>query len=496
MSRETHSRYLTLLLCMALLAGMTACGGDAPTGADGTTAADTTAEETTAAPLTSGVADTVDLGGEKITIYNAPNNDALGWLADISEETGDTVEDAIYRRNLAVQEKLNCELEYVFCKLADQPNQLRATILAGDDAYDFCLGTQWKFLPLTTEGVFANLMDAPYIDIEKPWWAGDYIDTINFGDSSRFYLAGDIHLSYLRFLGCIFYNKTVMDNFHGNPDLPYELVSDGKWTIDKFIELSKGVYSDLNGNSQPDDADRFGYAVMQSISGEHMYYNMGAQTIVMDEKGTPTLEPVTERSVKIAEKMYQLYHESPESMFLKPVLSDIETKMTQKLAADELMFAPGILYLSDFLRDMKSDYGIIPYPKYDEADEYRTLLHDSLSVTFVPITSDLEKAAAVIEEMGFQSYMETSPAYFNVALKGKYMRDGEGAAIEIIDMIRANAYTDIGYAYNYAIDNAGLLIRTLMGNKQSNLTTAWAAVETSAKTKLTALIEAYNAIDK
>ena len=73
MSRETHSRYLTLLLCMALLAGMTACGGDAPTGVDGTTAADTTAEETTAAPLTSGVPDTVDLGG----VNAAPDTEQL-----------------------------------------------------------------------------------------------------------------------------------------------------------------------------------------------------------------------------------------------------------------------------------------------------------------------------------------------------------------------------------------------------------------------------------
>ena len=495
MSKLIHSRTFTIFLCAAMLACTASCGGDAPSVGD-TAAAETTPAETKAEVLASGVPDTLDLDGETITIYNAPNNDGLAWLADISEETGDTVEDAIYRRNLAVQEKLNCSLEFIHGKLSDQPNHLRSTILAGDDVYDFCIGTQWKFLPLTTEGVFANLMDAPYIDIDEPWWATEYINTINFGKNSRYYLAGDIHLSYLRFLGCIFYNKTVMNSFHGNPNLPYELVSDGKWTIDKFTELSKGVYSDLNGNGQSDEADRFGYAVMQSISGEHMYYNMGAQTIVMDEKGTPTLEPVTERSVKIAEKMYQLYHESPESMFLKPVLSDIETKMTQKLAADELMFAPGILYLSDFLRDMKSDYGIIPYPKYDEADEYRTLVHDSFSVTFVPITSDRDKAAAVIEEMGFQGYMETSPAYFNVALKGKYMRDGEGDAIEIIDMIRANAYTDIGYAYNYAIDNAGLLIRNLMGSKQSNLTTAWAAVETSAKTKLTALIEAYNAIEK
>ena len=496
MSRKRRTADLALILCLTLINGLVfSCGSESPPVETDISNEDISNSLTEEVISKSGVPDDYDLGGEIITIYNAPYDDGVAWLASVEEETGDTVEDAIYQRNLEVAEKLNIQLEFVHGRLADQPNHLRSTIMAGDDVYDFVLGTMYKYIPMTTEGLFLNLYNAPYIDIDSPWWATDYIESINFGKETIYYLVGDIHLSYLRFFGCIFYNKNLMDVFHGDPDLPYQLVLDGNWTIDKFIELSRDVYSDLNGNNVADDADRYGYAVMPTIISEHFYYDMGAWSMITDENYLPVLDAANERSVEIAEKLYSLFYESPGSWVLPISLDSIQVDMTSKLAADELLFAPGLLYLSDYLRDMKNDYGILPYPKYDEVQEnYHTLVHDSYSMVFIPATSELEAAAAVIEEMAYQSYIYTTPAYFNVALKGKYMRDGDGPAIQIIDMIRENAYCDLGYVYNYAINEAGLLIRNLMMNKQSNLSSVYAAKESSAKAKLEDLIEAYNAI--
>ena len=108
---------------------------------------------------------------------------------------------------------------------------------------------------------------------------------------------------------------------------------------------------------------------------------------------------------------------------------------------------------------------------------------------------DIDKVAAVIEEMAFQGYSIVTPEYYNVVLKQKYARDSSDKAMQILDMIRDSAFTDTGYVYNYAIDNVALLIRDLMNSGQNNLATAYAAKEASATTKLASLIEAYNELE-
>ena len=105
MSRKRRTADLALILCLTLINGLVfSCGSENPPVETDISNEDISNSLTEEVISKSGVPDDYDLGGEIITIYNAPYDDGDAWLASVEEETGDTVEDAIYQRNLEVAE--------------------------------------------------------------------------------------------------------------------------------------------------------------------------------------------------------------------------------------------------------------------------------------------------------------------------------------------------------------------------------------------------------
>jgi len=102
------------------------------------------------------------------------------------------------------------------------------------------------------------------------------------------------------------------------------------------------------------------------------------------------------------------------------------------------------------LRSMESDFGIIPYPKWDEAQADYTPFtagnyHPVLSV---PQTNqDLENTSIILEAMAYEGRKTISPAFYESLLKTKTARDNESA--EMIDYIFGNLSYDVGVMYNF-----------------------------------------------
>lgn len=112
----------------------------------------------------------------------------------------------------------------------------------------------------------------------------------------------------------------------------------------------------------------------------------------------------------------------------------------------------------------------------------------------IPVTTQIfDEATATLEALCAQSYRTVIPAYYDMALKVKYTRDNTAATI--IDMIKNAAQTDFAYAYNYALNNAGLICRTMLGNKNYSVASEWARVQKGADKGLKDIIELYHQLD-
>lgn len=74
----------------------------------------------------------------------------------------------------------------------------------------------------------------------------------------QYITSGPISLDYYYAPCVIAFNQRLIDEHQ--IENPYDMVLDGKWTIDKFGEITKGVSQDLNGDGKMDKDDLYAFA--------------------------------------------------------------------------------------------------------------------------------------------------------------------------------------------------------------------------------------------
>ena len=359
--------------------------------------------------------------------------------------------------------------------------------MAGSTDYDFYNVVQWNTAKYVTEGLFLNLENAPYIDVEKPWWSTEYMNEINIGNSNRFFICGDIDIDMIRCIGCMYFNKQLYANYFGNPDDQYQLVLDGKWTLDALYENVAASYADLNGDNAPDPKDQYGLLLNNYNNCDIIFFGLGMRTTGRDDNGEPILVLNTERNAGAMEAMYHLIMENDGTRLGDPLPN------TQDFNDGLSMYLMGFLYSSELLRDMPQDYGIIPSVKLNEEQEsYYSVVHDIATLQCVPTTctDKLEAVCAVLEEMAYDSYISVTPAYYETALKTKYTRDNLSS--QIVDLLHDTAMTDIAYVYGDNFNSLGYTGRNMIQNKKSDLASWYASKEKSALKNMQKLIDKYN----
>jgi len=449
----------------------------------------------TPAEIQSPIPKGVTFGGEEIRIVNSTYYPEELVFMNVEGEIGEIVNDAIYKRNLKVQGDLDVNFKFTDLSLfggGDFQRMVRNSVKAGSDDYDILIGVQYDCVALATANIYTNLVGAPYIDVDKPWWAAKHIqEELVVGKDTLYFLAGDISLNFIRNMGCAFYNKQLYTEYFGNPDDMYKLVLDGKWTIDKLGEMCRAIYKDLNGDGKPDDGDQYGTGVHTANFTEHFTYSAGVRATARDNEGAPYFVMNNERTASFTEKLYDLYYQNEGVRVFPPSEETVQVTMPKKFMNNEFLFDFGFIYISEYLRDMKSDYGLIPFPKYDENQpEYLSLAHNIIPLYSIPTTiTKMEAATAVLEAMAFEGYKTVVPAYYEIALKLKYTRDATDDAFKIIDMIHANVTTDFAYIYDF--NGIGLIMRSLMGSKTSDFVSKYEKIENGGQKQLEKLIDTY-----
>ncbi len=475
----------------AILAGLllfSSCGkttADVPdTGtASPVSPAVTETEETTAEPEKSW-ANEVDFGGQTLTILSQ-------WGEWEAEDDGDVVNTALYLRKLSCEETLGLTVDVVPIELAGIADSVRKAVTAGDDSYDVINGAQYRLIPLMTEKMFADLSDAPFLSLTDAVWAQDYMLKMAVG-GRVYFLTGDLSLKLLYRTSCMYFNTRLYESLTGKEkNSIYGIVRNRQWTLDTFSALIAGVYSDLNGDGIKGQGDRFGTSVMTGSITEHLALNAGVVYTKMNN-GIPELISDHTRTVSVVEWMYRLYYENPDVLLLPADSNSLNVTMVNKLSSGEQLLMFGWFDTADLMRNMDADYGVLPYPMYDEKqDSYCALAHDYAGLYCVPVTvsADHYEAVCAFLQYGAEFSAENLvPAYYEIALKGKYMRDEE--SVQILDLIRSSVTTDFAYLFNYALNELGTITRTLMKAENSDFASFYAKNEPVYRSKIDAIIQA------
>lgn len=433
----------------------------------------------------------LNFDGQTITVHVRGDGTSITEMD--SELSGDVIEDAVYYRNQAVEERLNVKLATYSAEGWEAYNttisNLRASIMAGDNSFDIIAGWSARIPQLSIEKLFVNLYDVDYINMSQPWWVQSLIEELDIAGNLNF-LTGDIALTLLRASFVMYFNKTVEANFE--LESMYDIVLNGDWTIDKMVEITKNISVDVNGDGMMDENDMYGGVFTATNQADCYMQGSNIKMIKKDDRGLPILDIEYEKLNTLVEKIYSFLFENPGVLCITGNENENSGKLNNIFMGDRALLMAGSLdTASGTFKEMDSDYGIIPYPKYDKnQDEYYTRIQDAVSLWCIPITNPTPNVAgAVMEAMAAESYRRVTPAYYEIAMKVKYSRDDVSS--QMLDIVRNGAYLNFASIYNESIGSPWFVMRELMNSKNKDFASWIAAKEPNIQQKLNEVIEIF-----
>ena len=410
---------------------------------------------------------------------------------DIDEPTGETLDDQVYRRNAYVEETYNVVISTEYCMAhTEMPVKIRAAVSTDDNTYQIMVQRSGNLSAMWTEGLFKNLRgeDMEYLDFEKPWWNTNSLETFTFGEVTQF-VASEMLILDKSETGGIFFSTVLQNNY----ELPnyYEMVENGEWTWEVLREGAEIVTEDLNGDDIMDANDQWG-SCGNRAPFPYLYVASGYSFGQIDEDGYLFTNIQDDDQIDFMIEIHDemIYQDSHAHSDVIP-----EFSIAKKFKANEILFVYYSIKMSNNLRDMESNYGILPFPKYDEYQEsyHHLIMPDGDSIIGVPLScGDAELTAFMLEAISAESYYTVYPAFYDVVMMSKFTRDPESR--DMLKLIFDTRTYDIGSIYGYG-GFYGTLITHAANKRDSNLASLFASNTSTINSsidKLNELIDSWN----
>ena len=435
-----------MLLAALLLFTVVGCASQSDGGEKDTAAPDTTADTAATEP--------VETEPEKIT-PDLPDRDFEGYTyrglvrgyidshwytRDFSAEelTGEPINDAVYNRNAAVGDRFNIKIEQLDGKSLGMENYVRKAVQAGEDAMDVVLGTN-GLNSLITDGILVDLGSVPYIDLEKPWYDQNSIESLSIAHKV-YVAAAEINIMDKDATWCVLFNKDMAEDLSLGDF--YQMVHEGTWTQDVMLAGMEAAAMDLNGDGVQDADDQWGNVGEPFDTMGYMVAS-GARCFTKDENDLPQIAVLNERYID-AYAMAMAINDNHDLCMHSSKFNNWDL-LDAVFTEGRCLFSFVGMNRVTLFREMEADFGILPAPKYDEAQESYYNVISTGNATFVSIpksVSDLERTGILTEALCAESLYTLTPAYYDVTLKTKAARDEESSAM--LDIIFANRVFELG----------------------------------------------------
>jgi hypothetical protein len=380
-----------------------------------------------------------DMNGWVFRTYTLDMADALDAPIDSQELTGDTINDSKYIRNRAIEERFNAIIEETV-NWDNTTEPVRKMVLAGEDAYEQVATHAPTAYSYAQEGLLFSIVDLPYINLDKPYWnqyVNDELTVVN----KRYFAVGDANMTTFDLTDCLLFNKQLNENL-GNENM-YEIIRSGAFTYDKFHALGLTAVSDVNGDGEFTDADSYGYVGVAKNTVAAFWVSGGVKTIKKDADDKPYFAVGEEVFINTYERILQTVYDD-NVWYKNKSDNNVDLVVDKKIFEENRsLFADSTFYYVSYLRDMETEFGIIPFPKFDESQpEYLNRLSWVVISTFPVTNTHLEYTSIIMEALMSTSKDTVIPAYYDVTLKTKISRDSESE--EMLDIMFENAVFDLG----------------------------------------------------
>lgn len=482
-------KFILIFTVFALIAGIIACSG-------------TTSETVTATETAAGTA------GETERLYpSLPDADYEGYIFNVlhyeiadwpiggvnrdiyaESENGDSINDAVFRRNLAVEEKYNIHIQIENVAYNAIKGVIEKAASAGDDSYDLTYVRLYEVPGLISGGYLADLNKFEYINFSNPWWDQNSVDDLSI-NNKLYIVATDINIMDKDATYCVLFNKDLAADYN-LPDM-YQTVNSGKWTIDEMLKRSSGVTTDIDGDGKVTKEDLFGIMGRHDATGA-LFRGAGCLLADKDENDIPYITFKSEYNFAVIEKIFDLiYDDGYLNLHTDGVTED---KFFTMFTEAKGLFCYYTIMSVSALRSADLNFGILPIPKYsdEQTDYYNLVSVHWTGLMSVPVTAgDLLRTGIIAEALAAESKYTLQPAYMEINLKGKSIRDEESE--DMLNLIFANRIYDVGDIFNFADFSYQFLC--ISATNSRDIASFYAKYEVKVQTALDQTVEAIMQLD-
>jgi len=371
------------------------------------------------------------------------------WLF---ENDGDIVGTELYSRIPRVEKNLGIELNVEVIsgtQNADFQAEVRKRQESTDpnmiadlvSSYSMDAGT------LTLEGRYQNINNSDYINLENPWWPKDLLENSTI-DDKVYFVSGDISPTLIYETYAIFFNIDLVEKY--NLDNPIDLVNSMDWTLDTVIEMTSGIFQDLDGVDGASPSDFIAFNFNDGAHLKAFPFAMGVRVIEPDDDdGYVWSELYTGGKMEIiTEKITNwITGNSGVTSVGETGVKDYGTSFKNGTC----IFTVGnFAYASHHVAGMEVNYGVVPCPLYDDKqEEYYSYYGNPTSFWGIPTNAvDVDNSCALLESFAADAYVYVSPVLFERALKHKYVTGEVSGLSKMFDIIRYGLVFDACMFYN------------------------------------------------
>ena len=434
-----------------------------------------------------------NFGGRNIVIA-VPTETLWGYDTVCPEsETGEPVYDATFRRNKIIEDRYNVNMKQVDIVYTDFEKMVKNSVKAQDNAYDIIFPRLYQAINLASDSNLYDLNQLQYIDSSNIWWDSTIVRDCSLANK-MFFLAGDIHMYAYDGTFVLYFNKVMHKNY-GIENL-YQIVSDGKWTIDKFDEVMRVAATDLNGDGKIDFDDQFGVFTWDHITVGLLtgcnsnIFEKVSETEIVFNMNSQKFSDVIDKIRHLMDDGDAVFNGYNTSKWKTP--SDEWGYAAKLFTEDRALFMCEVVDITRRYRYMESDFGILPFPKYDESqDKYYSLVSGDVIVVGVPSSMSGEDAGMIgslIEDMAYEGRNYILPAYYDITLLRKNTRDEESAAMLDIIFRQRKYAVDMTYNFNTMLNK----VYTMVNQNKNECASLYEKNAEKVQTAITKLLDKYS----
>ncbi len=369
---------------------------------------------------------------------------------DFQEDSGVVLDNAQYIRKTTVEQKLDIIIEQTKdenkSSFGNGPGFKRISnaVSANECIFDLGLIGTYDSTQLAVNQCLADFRSIKYIDLERSWWDQDANNDLSI-NGLLFLTTGDITVSNNNQTFTLIFNKTLAKET--KIEDPYTLVKEGKWTYDKLQQMVKTVSEDINGDDIMDMRDKYGMIVWDD-SVMAAVNSAGQRCCTIDSNGQITLTLNTEATVNVLNEWFEMTYDKNTAIYNQRHSANNAThgNAAKMWEEDRALFRNFLIENVHDLREIESDFGILPYPKLAEEQSryYSTLAPYNGQFLCVPaVQNDMDMLGAVTEALAYYGKQIVRPAFYEKTLFGGVFRDEESK--DMLDIMFNSYIYDFGW---------------------------------------------------